>query len=227
MYSISHSRSNGMNSRGINCGNKIHSSSTVLQMGLFDFLNKREGDFIPLRTDDDTPYGPGPLILMYAIPKSIDDAELFDMIADGMPNRKGVTLRRVDGVDLDGSQGAGDVLLDLSVQEALDAVVKKGNNSQPSTEIDTSISVTNQQQYTQDDPCPVLYFSGVTNAEMMNTYNIIANEVYEETNGVHWPACAKVVEPAMQKSLRQVLMEISGDHADAMRLRKEVAEKND
>ena len=70
----------------------------------------------------------------------------------------------------------------------------------------------------------MLYFSGVTNQEMMETYNIMANEVYQETQGVHWPACAKVVEPALNKSLRQVLTEISGDHADAMRMRREDAE---
>ena len=76
----------------------------------------------------------------------------------------------------------------------------------------------------QDGPCPVLYFSGVTNAEMMDTYRIVADEVYRETNGSRWPACAKVVPPAMGKSMRQVLEEISGDHADAMKMAREEAE---
>ncbi len=34
---------------------------------------------------------------------------------------------------------------------------------------------------------------------------------------MHWPACAKVVPLALEKSMRQVLSEIMGDHADAMR----------
>ena len=55
----------------------------------------------------------------------------------------------------------------------------------------------------------------------------MANKIYEETNGVHWLACAKVVPPAMDKSMRRVMLEISGDHADAMRMRmrREEAEK--
>lgn len=211
----------------ISCDNGSQISPTVLQMGLFDFLDKREGDFVPLKTSDDTPYGPGPLILMYAVPNSIHDEELFDMIEDGMPNRKGVILHRVNGVKLDDEiERHEDELLNMSVEDALNLVVKEGNRPLPSeTELDASVSVTNQQ-YTQDDPCPVLYFSGVTNKEMMDTYNIIANEIYEETSGVHWPACAKVVKPAMQKSLRQVLMEISGDHADAMKLRRDAFDES-
>ncbi|KAL3767076.1 hypothetical protein ACHAW5_005636 [Stephanodiscus triporus] len=67
-------------------------------------------------------------------------------------------------------------------------------------------------------PCPVIYFSGVTNAEMMDTYKILANKIYSETNGAQWPACAKAVPGAIGKSLEQVITEISGDHADAMRM---------
>ena len=190
-------------------------------MGLFDFLNAREEDFTPLR-DDDTPYGPGPLILMYAIPKNMYDEELYDMIEDGMPTTKGVVMRRVDDVLLQDDPGTVTEvsLLDRSVEDALQLIMAEGNKIRRSEDFNADIAI----RYTESNPCPVLYFSGVTNKEMMDTYRIIANEVYEETNGVHWPACAKVVEPAMQKSLRQVLTEISGDHADAMRARKDAAE---
>jgi len=51
---------------------------------------------------------------------------------------------------------------------------------------------------------------------MMDTYRIMVNEIYAETGGAHWPACAKAVPGAMGKSLRQVISEILGDHADAM-----------
>ena len=111
-------------------------------MGIFDFLNTCQGDFIPLQSSEDV-YGPGPCIIMYAVPSRMDDEELRDMVEDGMPNVGGVVIRRVDAIDLD--------------DEGMD---------------------------------------------MMNTYNILANEIYEETNGVHWPACAKVVEPVMKKSVR-------------------------
>ena len=64
---------------------------------------------------------------------------------------------------------------------------------------------------------PKLYFSGISNSEMMKTqYNIIAKEIQEETGGTANAACAKVVEPAFGKSFRQLVEEISGDHADAM-----------
>ena len=63
---------------------------------------------------------------------------------------------------------------------------------------------------------PVLYFSGMRNEEMMKTYNIIAREIYEESGGIAQAACAKAVQPAMKKSLKQVMDEISGDHKDAI-----------
>ena len=201
-----------------------HRKSTSIKMGIFDFLNKREGDFIPLKSDNDKPYGPGPLILMYAVPSSIDDEELRDMVEDGLTNSNDVVIRRIDDGNLEDNESRGnDDLLDLSVQDAFNLVMKEGGGMKPrrDTNNDASNSVTSPKQYSENDPCPVLYFSGVANSEMMNTYRIIANEIYEETNGVHWPACAMVVEPAMQKSLRQVLVEISSDHADAMRLRRE------
>ena len=197
-------------------------------MGIFDFLTKREGDFIPLKSNNNAPYGPGPCIIMYAIPSTIDDEELRDMVDDGLTIRNEVVIRRVDGSDLEKECAENDSLLDLTVGEALNLVMKEGSktNANRDTNINTTISVSYSKQYSKNDPCPVLYFSGIPNQEMMNTYNIIANEIYEETNGVHWPACAMVVEPAMSKSLRKVLMEISGDHADAMRLRRESMENS-
>jgi len=147
----------------------------------------------------------------------MDNDEFGDMVGDGMPRRKvvdgistgenEVMIRRVEGMDENGE--GGDELLDFSVQDALNRVVQDAATTSSTTAMVTSSSSTG--------PCPVLYFSGVSNKEMMDTYNIIANEIYAETNGVHWPACAKVVRPALEKSMRQVLSEISGDHADAIR----------
>jgi len=234
-------------------------STTSLAMGLFDFvkenfLDSRSEDFVRLEKSNDEIFGPGPLILMYAVPTSMDDEELMDMAEDGMPSRRanskndddGIVIRRLigslddDGDDNnidnggDGGDVSDDALLDLTVGEALNMAMK---NTPPPPSIPLPAKQQQQQPVvvvTSSPPtiseevspcCPVLYFSGVSNTEMMETYNIMSNEIYEETNGLHWPACAKAVKPAMTKSLRQVLGEISGDHADAMRLRREEAEK--
>jgi len=202
------------------------------------FLTSREGDFIPLENSDDA-YGPGPLIVAYAVPDSMETQELLDMVEDGMPRRErgSVKIRRID-------DGGEDSLLDLTVEEALDRATEGGyfisgenasSSSDGGDDIGAVLTLANSkptidpvtvatQQTQENGPCPVLYFSGVTNSEMMETYQIIANEIYEETNGVHWPACAKVVPPAMKKSMRRVLEEISGDHAEAMRMRRKEAE---
>ncbi len=207
-------------------------------MGMMDyfqemFLDSRDGDFVPLEqgSDDDAfvgqPSSSGPLILMYAVPDSIDDEELHEMVQDGMPqrvvvaregsgSRSGVVIRRILGMDENGL--GGDALLDTSVAEALDMVM--GGKMSSSNDRATAKSE-------QVGPCPVLYFSGVSNKEMMDTYRIIANEIFQESHGRHWPACAKVVQPAMEKSLRQVLSEISRDHADAMMMRRVETEKGD
>ena len=195
------------------------SKATPLRMGLFDFiqekfLDSRQDDFVPLDQGGDDIFGPGPLILMYAVPESIDDNEFKDMIGDGMPGKakEGVVIRRLSGMNVDGD--GGDELLDLSVGEALNEAMKSSSTASGKSIVKSPM----------DDPCPVLYFSGVSNAEMMATYRIIAREIYDETGGRHWPACAKVVQPAMGKSLRRVLNEISSDHAEAMRMRREGAE---
>ena len=233
--------------------------------GLFDyvrenfFLDSRKGDFVPLGRgggDGDganASFGPGPLILLYAVPDTmLDDGELLDMAEDGMPSRRRerndalagmggggggavVVVRRVAGMTTDGTGGDDDdddELLDLSVGEALDrAMTEKRVPPAPITAVVVSAAADPASAGRRivgaaphpptptagRQPCPVLYFSGVTNAEMMDTYRIMANEIYAETDGAHWPACAKAVPGAMGKSLRRVISEISGDHADAMR----------
>ena len=213
-------------------------------MGIIDFLqnntpflNSREGDFIPLNkeSNEDTVIGP-PIVVLYAVPNSIDNDEFRDMVSDGMPCRSvvetisttstgggenEVMIQRLNGMnDNNGEEEGDDELLDLSVKDALNRLVQDAaatTTTTTTTATETTIpSTTVVTTSTNNGPCPVLYFSGVSNKEMMDTYNIIANEIYAETNGVHWPACAKVVRPALDKSMRQVLEEISGDHADAM-----------
>ncbi|KAL7451927.1 hypothetical protein ACHAWC_006471, partial [Mediolabrus comicus] len=147
-----------------------------------------------------------------------------------------IVIRRLDGMmkECDDNNNDDDSVLDLTVKDALDTLASSSSIAAPtittSTSFNKSIAASspvlqqkNKEMENNDNntACPVLYFSGVTNTEMMTTYRIIANEIYQETNGVHWPACAKVVMPALVKPLRQVLCEISGDHADAMRLQRD------
>jgi hypothetical protein len=214
-----------------------------MKMGILDFLqennpflNSREGDFIPLNNnnddnDDDDSIGP-PLLILYAAPSTIGIDEYRDMVCDGMPNRRVVdvvergdkeqqviVIRRLEGMNDDD-----DTVLDLTVKDASDTLASSAAAISTSATINKNIAASSpvlQQKNEEMETCPVLYFSGVTNSEMMTTYRIIANEIYQETNGVHWPACAKVVRPALVKPLRQVLCEISGDHADAMRLQRD------
>ena len=200
--------------------------TSKLRMGLLDFiqnnfLDSREGDFIPLEKDDSDNYGPGPLILVYAVPQSMDNEELLDMIEDGMPNRNrnDINMQRLTSMDKNGFGGDNE-LLDVTVEEALNLAMDLCSSSSSGT---TIAPIVTPAVSTEQTPCPVLYFSGVSNTEMMDSYNIIANEIYEET--LYWPACAKVVPPAMNKSMRQVLTEISGDHEEAMKMRREEAER--
>jgi hypothetical protein len=104
-------------------------------------------------------------------------------------------------------------LLDLPLQDALERVVVVASQSSAATTPDTTLSTDAGILST----CPVLLFSGFSNKEMMAAYNIIAEEIHQETAGQAMAACAKAVPNAMQKQLRQVLEEISGDHQNALK----------
>lgn len=183
-------------------------TTTQLQMGLLEnlgsFLNKREGDFVKLESSLDT-FGPGPVILLYGCPSGVTDDELKDMIEDGAPEASkassdGVICRRIDSSDKS--------LLDMGVGEALENIVQ--------SKAAAAAAANTSEEPEIQPPCPVIYFSGISNEEMMATYRIISSEIYEETGGTANAACAKAVPPAMEKSLRQVIEEITGDHLDAI-----------
>jgi hypothetical protein len=174
-------------------------ASTHLSMGLLhsisSFLQNREGDFVKLE-DSESAFGPGPLLLLYNVPDGIGNGEFMDMVTDGAPqaSKKGVIIASITSNDAK--------LLDIPLSDALEQVIKG---------VDTSTTPALGQI-----KCPVLFFSGFHNDEMMATYNIVGKEIYQETGGSLMPACAKAVKNAMGKPLRQVLDEISGDHDDAM-----------
>mmetsp|Transcript_14646 Transcript_14646/g.21094 ORF Transcript_14646/g.21094 Transcript_14646/m.21094 type:complete len:218 (+) Transcript_14646:92-745(+) len=201
--------------------------TTSLSMGLLDsissmFLQEREGDFIKLE-DSDEAFGPGPLLVLYRVPAGIDDGEIRDMLEDGAPkaSKKGVTLYRID------QQEERDPLLLMkkegdgkSVQEAL-AQIMDGSVVSVTPEVPSGSSVNLPNSSSAGgNGCPVLFFSGFENSEMMESYNILGNEIYMETGGACSPACAKCVPNAMEKPLRQVLEEISGDHLSAIQEEK-------
>lgn len=177
---------------------KANRDAVILSMGLFDFFKSRDGDFVKLETTSIV--GPGPLILLYNIPNGIMDEEIRDMILDGAPQaskRGGVCTKRLYPMDLEDPK-----IRDLTVEQVLvQGLEEKHEGTAGLVEPDTA---------------PILYFSGISNEEMMRTYNIIAQEVYEESNGTMPTACAKVVEAAMQKNFRQLIEEISSDHEEAL-----------
>jgi hypothetical protein len=178
----------------------------TLSMGLFDsisdFLQDRQGDFVKMDQSSQDVFGPGPALLLYHVPNGIDDSEIQDVLSDGAPKafRKGVILARLDETC--------DSLLDQSVQDALNQVVSGQWVSSVSLATDAGVLASG----------PVLFFSGFTDAEMMATYTILGQEIYQETGGQVSPACAKAVPNAIQKPLRQVFEEILGDHQNAMKM---------
>ena len=190
-------------------------------MGFLDnirnaFLEEREGDFIKLNDPKDAQaFGPGPLVILYNIPPGVTNDEIQDMLEDGAPQAfaKGVKLYRVENFDTNESP---DPLLDKPMQEAL-AEIANGK-FQPQVNSKQSLSSV-PSMGVQEQPIVVTLFSGFANDEMMATYNILGNEIFQESQ---WSAaCAKAVPKAMEKPLRQVLEEIGGDHRDAMRMAEE------
>ena len=170
-------------------------------MGMFDFLKKRNSDFVKLETT--TTFGPGPLLILYNVPSDIDGEEIMDMIHDGAPlaYKQGVSLYRIYSEDLENRLG------EKTVETVLHEAIQAESSNTKTGKVKES-----EEKMT----VPILYFSGFNNSEMMSVYNIIAQEIYMETQGLANAACAKAVEPAMKKPFRQLLEEISSDHLQAI-----------
>ena len=179
--------------------------------GLLDsfskFLNDRDGDFVKLE-DSVAEYGPGPMLLLYNMPDGIDDDEIQDMLSDTAPiaHKKKCRICRL-------SKNQND-FLDLSLQESLERAAK----GQVPALADDNVTSDTEATFQDGGSIPVLFFSGFRDDEMLAMHNLLAQEMYEETGGQMYPACAKAVPNAMSKPLRQVLEEISGDHREAIQI---------
>lgn len=172
------------------------------------FLNEREGDFIKLEETGDGEGTGVPVLFVYNVARTIDNLELHDMLSDGSPiaHQRGIRLARL--YDDEESQ----ILMDQTLREAMESV--EGTTTMPVEDIPTnmqSVSMTAKG-------CPVLLFANFQNKEMLSSYDIISNEIFQEDGSM--AACAKCVENALDKPLGQVLEEISGDHAEALKLAK-------
>eukprot|EP00550_Attheya_septentrionalis_P000703 CAMPEP_0198289318 /NCGR_PEP_ID=MMETSP1449-20131203/7544_1 /TAXON_ID=420275 /ORGANISM="Attheya septentrionalis, Strain CCMP2084" /LENGTH=264 /DNA_ID=CAMNT_0043987627 /DNA_START=116 /DNA_END=910 /DNA_ORIENTATION=+ len=200
-------------------------TTTCRKMGLLDnmldkFLGNRENDFEKIDKADPA-FGPGPILLMYFVPSGITTEEVYDILADGAP----LACRQSLGVQVARINSSTSQLLDQSVSDALNQIVLNQEESDGApktielTQITPIGATTTSTCGEESGRCPVLYFSGFGNEEMMATYNILGAEIYQETGDT--VACAKAVPNAMNKSLQQVLEEISGDHADAMKLMRD------
>ncbi|KAL7528302.1 hypothetical protein ACHAXR_002370 [Thalassiosira sp. AJA248-18] len=143
------------------------------KMGLFDFiqetlLDSRDGDFVPLEQSSDKEFGPGPLIIMYAVP------ELMDM-ADNMG---------ISGMLDEGEDDNGEELLDMTFGEALS---KAMDSSYTGTIITTTPSLSTPEkpivvsssspEKNNNPSVPSSTTPQVSNTEMMDTYRIMANGI--------------------------------------------------
>lgn len=180
-------------------------NGATLRMGLLDsissFLQNREGDFVKLE-DSESGTGPGPLLILFNLPEvirtAIDNDEYLDMISDGAPKafEKGVIVSQISRNDA--------TILDMPMSDALEKLVSDNGR------------VVGAGGDVGSSDCPVALFSGFRNDEMMAAYNIVGKEIYEESGGSVYLACAKAVPNAMAKPLRQVMEEIGSDHEEAM-----------
>ena len=108
-------------------------------------------------------------------------------------------------------------LVNMNLKRALETVIKRSkreaNAKQP-------LPPPPPVAFHPDDGSPVVIFSGFTNREMMDSYNVLGEEVYKEGMSSYgkgqYLACATAVPNAMKKPLKRVLEEISGDHAEAL-----------
>eukprot|EP00816_Leptocylindrus_hargravesii_P003770 CAMPEP_0196817582 /NCGR_PEP_ID=MMETSP1362-20130617/61515_1 /TAXON_ID=163516 /ORGANISM="Leptocylindrus danicus, Strain CCMP1856" /LENGTH=256 /DNA_ID=CAMNT_0042195341 /DNA_START=94 /DNA_END=864 /DNA_ORIENTATION=+ len=195
---------------------------TCLSMGILDkfssFLNDRGTDFVKLDKKSDDLIGPGPAILIVNCPAGIVDDELRDMISDGVTSVPygAVTFRRIDTDDETDEKILGETV--LKVFE--DIAASSDHDDKDSIRMAGVISKSRDVLRSYASSVPVIYFSGISNTEMIDTYNIIAQEIYNETGGAADAACAKLVKPAFDKSLRQVIDEITGDHLDAINMNR-------
>jgi hypothetical protein len=194
-----------------------------------NFLQKRQGDFVRLDESAEA-FGPGPIVVLYNVPSSMDNDEFRDMIADGAPRMAAAgggtsscTLHRIElctasttttTTVLDEKSSSSSSLLALPVTEALQQILK--NPTMPPTTILRAVPAPEDTSTSSTTTNGVLFFSGFSNPEMMAVYQIMADEIYQETGGRNNVACAKAVPNAMHKPLGQVLEEICGDHQQAI-----------
>jgi len=190
-------------------------------MGIFDFFKTRQNDFVKLETT--SIFGPGPIILLFNVPQGIQDDEIQDMVQDGAPIASstggdgGVKISRLDSSSLANIENTTvQVVLEKALNNELPTQTKATTTTLPGTGVGSIMAESSSSSSSQVLEVPILYFSGISNEEMMKTYNIIAREIYDETGGVLKAACAKAVPPAMKKCFKQLVDEITGDHLDAI-----------
>jgi hypothetical protein len=185
-------------------------------MGLFDnvlsrFRNNGDGekDFVRLDEMNEKFLGPGPIVLLYQVPDSIDDDEVRDMLADRAPQAtsKGISMARIPSMETTTTSTASTT---TSTSTSTSTTAKKSyslksegggqRQSNNSNLIDLSLRKAletvihkppppllrsaQQQQATpttENSGCPVVIFSGFSNSEMMDSYNTLGEELYKET----------------------------------------------
>jgi hypothetical protein len=204
---------------------------------LSDFLRSRSGDFVRLE-DTAERYGTGPVLALRGVPEGIDDDEIRDMVEDGCASASAPAGAPAAAVVVVCRLRGNSPLLDLPLQEALEAILDRGRRQARGgsaraasavvvVESGDATTVSASPEEGEDDEAvvPVLLFSGFRDDEMRSVYGLLGREINAEARSISGgafqqssasvAACAKAVPNAMSKPLRRVLSEVAGDHRDA------------
>lgn len=167
-----------------------------------DFIKSRGGQF--LKMDSSRDIGPFGTVSILLEGISVPLSDIKEVIQESAPLawEKGIPVFRIR------PDCPGDYLL----EDALDVILKGSPSSSPMFLPDDFIVEDNEE-------VPIILFSGLENDVVRAVSRSLVRYIYATTG--QRTAVAKVVPPAMKKSLRQLFDEISGDHIEAMAMAKQ------
>jgi len=168
-----------------------------------DFLKSRGGQFLKIDSSRDSkPFG---IVSIFLKGVNIPLSEIKDVIQESAPLawERGIPVFRIRP----------DCPVDYLLEDALNAISKgSGPSSSPIFLCDDYI-VDNSVEV------PIILFSGLENDVVRAVSRSLVQRIYATTG--QRAAVAKVVPPAMKKSLRQLFDEISGDHIEAIAMARQ------
>jgi len=182
-------------------GCALYPRSINIRFGLGDLFHGRQSNdeegakFVKIGgAEDENAFGP-PVLLLGGFPKTIETAEVRDMVSDEAPLvwQRGLAVVRVTPA-----------MLDQTLQDVLEETAAK----KKTTQLDAA------EKDAQEWGVPVIFFSGMGNGAVRRVSRLVLGELYAE-NGQRG-AVARAVPPAMEKSCGQLFGEIVDDHRDIL-----------